>query len=280
MIDYPWNLLEHQAQALEQDCLHWIRRGASISAASIPVIGPPQRCLIHSSARVEPMVLIDTTRGPVLIDADAVVQAFSRIEGPCYIGPRTQVLGANLRGVSLGPECRVGGEVEASIVQGYSNKAHEGFLGHSYLGEWVNLGAGTQVSDLRTDYANVRINVAGESIDTGLMKVGAFVGDHTRTSISALINAGSVFGPFGQLLTSGSLLPRSLPAFCRFGHGEIQERNDLRQLFASAAVAMARRGQKWTESHGDFYFELHERTAEARRRHIRDSEQRRLRRAV
>jgi len=280
MISYPWDLLVHQTEALEQDHLHWLRHEIPMPSTAVPIVGAPERCLIHPSARVEPMVLIDTTRGPVLIDADAVVQAFSRIEGPCYIGPRTHVLGAKLRGSSLGPECRIGGEVEATIVQGYSNKAHEGFLGHSYLGEWVNLGAGTQVSDLRTDYANVRIKVGSESIDTGLLKVGAFLGDHTRTSISALINTGSMFGPFGLLLTSASLLPRSLPAFCRFGHGEIQERNDLRQLFASAAIAMARRGQEWTDVHAEFYFDLYERTAEARRRHIRDNEQRRLRRAV
>jgi UDP-N-acetylglucosamine diphosphorylase/glucosamine-1-phosphate N-acetyltransferase len=280
MIAYPWNLIEYHAEALEQDRLYWGRNREVLEAAGTPIIGPSERCLIHPSARVEPMVLIDTTRGPVLIDADAVVQAFSRIEGPCYVGPRTQVLGAKVRGSSLGPECRIGGEVEASIIQGYSNKAHEGFLGHSYLGEWVNLGAGTQVSDLRTDYANVRIKVGSESVDTGMMKVGAFVGDHTRTSISALVNTGSVYGAFSQLLTSGSLLPRSLPAFCSFGHGELHERNDLRQLFDSAAVAMARRGQEWTEIHAEFYFDLHDRTAEARRRQIRDNEQRRLRRAV
>jgi UDP-N-acetylglucosamine diphosphorylase/glucosamine-1-phosphate N-acetyltransferase len=280
MIAYPWDLLTHHAEALEQDHLYWVQQGAATLAANVPVVGSPERCLVHPSARVEPMVLIDTTRWPVLIDADAVVGAFSRIEGPCYIGPRTQVSGAKLRGSSVGPECRIGGEVEASIVQGFSNKAHDGFLGHSYLGEWVNLGAGTQVSDLRTDYANVRLKVGSESVDTGLMKVGAFIGDHTKTSISALVNTGSMFGPFGQLLTSGSLLPRSLPAFCRFGHGEIEERNDLRQLFNSAATAMSRRGQEWTEIHAEFYFDLYERTAEARRRHLRDSEQRRLRRAA
>lgn len=280
MIDYPWQLIEHHAEAMEQDLVYWGRQREAKTAAGTPLVGPAERCLIHPSARVEPMVLIDTTRGPVLIDADAVVQAFSRIEGPCYVGPRTQVLGAKLRGSSVGPECRIGGEVEASIIQGYSNKAHEGFLGHSYLGEWVNLGAGTQVSDLRTDYGNVRIKVGAESVDTGMMKVGAFVGDHTRTSINALVNTGSVFGSFVQLLTTGSLLPRSLPPFCRFGQGEIHERNDLRQLFASAAVAMARRGKGWTDIHAEFYFDLHDRTAEARRRHIRDSEQRRLRRAV
>lgn len=280
MIAYPWNLIEYHAEALEQDHLYWGRQGMATVPSGLPIVGPSEGFLVHSSARVEPMVLIDTSHGPVLIDADAVIQAFSRLEGPCYVGPRTQVLGAKLRGVSLGPECRVGGEIEATIIQGYSNKAHDGFLGHSYLGEWVNFGAGTQISDLRTDYANVRMQVGSESVDTGLMKVGAFIGDHTRTSIAALVNTGSVFGPFVQLLASGSLLPRNVPGFCSFGHGEIHERNDLRQLFASAAIAMARRRQEWTPAHAEFYFQLYERSSEARRRHIRESEQRRLRRAV
>jgi len=280
MIAYPWDLIEHHAEALEQDYLHWNRRGTTAQAAGVSVVGPAERCLVHPSARVEPLTLIDTTRGAVLIDRDAVVQAFSRVEGPCYIGPGTQVLGAKLRGASLGPQCRIGGEVEATIIQGYSNKAHDGFLGHSYLGEWVNLGAGTQVSDLRTDYATVCVNMGGNSVDTGLLKVGAFIGDHTKTSISAQVNTGSVFGPFDQLLTSGSFLPRSLPAFCRFGRGEIHERSDLREIFASATLAMARRSQEWTEAHAEFYFELYDRTAASRRQQMRESEQRRLRRAV
>ncbi|HEY7157789.1 MAG TPA: putative sugar nucleotidyl transferase [Gemmataceae bacterium] len=280
MIAYPWHLIEHNAEALEQDYLHWSRLGAAMMAVGVSVVGPPECCLVHPSARVEPLVLIDTTRGEVLIDRDAVVEAFSRIEGPCYIGVGTQVRGAQLRGVSLGPQCRVGGEVEASIVQGNSNKAHDGYLGNSYLGEWVNLGAGTQVSNLRTDYASVRMNVGGEAIDTGLLKVGAFVGDHTKTSINALVNTGSMFGPFDQLLSSGSFAPRSLPAFCRFGRDEIHERSDLRQLFASAALAMSRRGQEWTEAHAEFYFQLYDRTATARRQQVRESEQRHWRRAV
>src|SRR5207248_4001999 len=144
----------------------------------------------------------DTTRGPVLVDRGAVVQAFSRLEGPCYVGPQTQVLAARVRGSSLGEQCRVGGEVEASVIHGYSNKAHEGFLGHSYVGEWVNLGAGTQVSDLRNDYASVRVVVNGRAVDSGQAKVGAFVGDHTRTSIGSLINTGAAVGPYCQVLAS------------------------------------------------------------------------------
>jgi UDP-N-acetylglucosamine diphosphorylase / glucose-1-phosphate thymidylyltransferase / UDP-N-acetylgalactosamine diphosphorylase / glucosamine-1-phosphate N-acetyltransferase / galactosamine-1-phosphate N-acetyltransferase len=281
MIDYPWDLVERHAEALEADYRIWREEGRGAAPPDgVLVVGPMDRFLVDPAARVEPMVLIDTTRGPVMIDRGAVVQAFSRIEGPCYVGPRTQVLGAKVRGGSFGPECRVGGEVEASIMQGYANKAHEGFLGHSYLGEWVNLGAGTHTSDLRTDYGKVHVSLGGKAVDTGLMKVGAFVGDHTKTSLATLFNTGTVVGPFGQLLTSGTLLPRSLPAFCRFAHGQAQDRTDLREMFATARIAMGRRGHEWTEAHAEFFLALYERTTAERRQTIRENEQRRLRRVV
>src|SRR5204862_781774 len=138
--------------------------------------------------------------GPVIIDREARVKAFSRLEGPCYIGSKTWVLGAKVSSSTIGPVCRIGGEVEASIVHGFSNKAHEGFLGHSYVGEWVNLAAGTQVGDLRNDYGMVRCTINGQRLPTGLTKVGAFFGDHAKTGLNPLINTGSVFGAFCQLL--------------------------------------------------------------------------------
>src|SRR5205807_6378889 len=120
-------------------------------------------------------------KGPVMIAHGAVVHSFSYLEGPCYIGPRTQIFGAKLRGGTLGPECRIGGEVEESIIHGYSNKYHDGFLGHSYIGEWVNLAAGTQVSDLRNDYGQIRPIIDGQPVKSGLNKLGTFIGDHTKT---------------------------------------------------------------------------------------------------
>jgi UDP-N-acetylglucosamine diphosphorylase/glucosamine-1-phosphate N-acetyltransferase len=280
VLSYPWELIDHNAEALEEDFLtEYAPRTRGSAAQALTLLGPADRLSVDPSARVEPLSLIDTTRGPVVIDRGAVIQAFSRIEGPCYVGADTQVLGARIRGSSLGPQCRVGGEVESSIVHGYSNKAHDGFLGHSYLGEWVNFGAGTQTSDLRTDYGTVRFHVHGQVIDSGLMKVGAFVGDHTKTSIAALLNTGSLVGPFGLLLAAATLLPRSVPAFCELAHGRLQERNDLREMFAAAATMMGRRNRAWTAAHTDFFLELYEDTAEARRLGLRDHE-RRMRRVV
>ena len=135
-----------------------------------------------------------------MIDEGAIVSAFTRLEGPCYIGPHSQVFGAKIRaGTSLGPHCRIGGEVEASIVHGHSNKYHDGFLGHSYVGEWVNLGAGTHSSDLRVDYGPVSVILNRQPFATGQAKVGCFMGDHVKTGLGVLINTGSNIGAFCNL---------------------------------------------------------------------------------
>src|SRR5438067_1129333 len=203
LIEYPWDLVDRNGEALEHDWQHYCDEwGGMARRAYAAVVGPPERFIADPEACIEPLVVVDTTHGPVLVDRGAVVKAFSRLEGPCYVGPDTQVLGAQVRGSSLGPQCRVGGEVECTIVQGHSNKAHDGFLGHSYVGEWVNLGAGTQVSDLRTDYGPISVSIAGRKVETGLIKVGAYLGDHTKTSINTLFNQGTVAGPFSLLLTS------------------------------------------------------------------------------
>ncbi len=281
LIAYPWHLVERNGDALGQDYLDWnAQRELAPIAAGVTVIGPPERVLIDPAARVEPLAVLDATRGPVLIDRGAVVQAFSRLEGPCYVGPESHILGAKVCGGSIGPHCRVGGEVEASILLGYANKAHDGFLGHSYVGEWVNLGAGTQVSDLRADYGPITFRVGGRTIDSGLIKAGAYFGDHTKTSINALINTGTISGPFSQFLANGGLLQRVVPAFCRVAHGRLQERADLREMFDTAAVMMGRRRREWTPEHAEMYLALYEQTEDVRAQTIREADQRRLRRVM
>ena len=279
IVDYPWDAIEYNGAALEDDYRHWWQQGVP-EARDISITGPAERCLIAHDAEIEPMVHIDTRKGPVLIDKGAFVQAFSRIEGPCYIGEGTRVLSANIHGGSIGPQCRIGGEVESSIVQGHSNKAHEGFLGHSYVGEWVNLAAGTQTSDLRTDYGVIRMNIDGKSVDTGLLKIGSFIGDHTKTSLNTLLNTGSLIGIFGQLLGGGDLLPRVVPSFCRSARGKLHERNDLHELFAAAQTMMARRNVAWTDLHAELFFTLFEESAAERRQHLGDVEPGRRRRVV
>jgi UDP-N-acetylglucosamine diphosphorylase/glucosamine-1-phosphate N-acetyltransferase len=279
MIEYPWDLIKHNAAALLDDERHWYTHRDARSTNGLIVQGPATRLLIDTAARVEPMAFFDTTNGPVMVDAGAVVKAFSRLEGPCYIGPNTQVMAARVVGSSVGPQCRLGGEVESTIIQGHSNKAHDGFLGHSYIGEWVNLGAGTQTSDLRNDYGKVSLTISGQKVETGELKAGSYIGDHTKASIGTLLNTGSVCGPFAMLVAGGGLLPRVIPAFSMVKGGHVTERTDLGQMFATARTMMGRRQVEWAEAHADFFLGLYERTSGERFRLARESE-RRIRRVV
>src|SRR5262249_37850056 len=174
MIARPWDLLQHNAAQIAGD---FRARGVNEQAGCRPMdfalVGPVKGLCIDPSACLDPLVAADTTNGPVVIDRDAIIGPFTRLEGPCYVGPGSHVLGAKIRaGTSIGPMCRVGGEVEECILQGFSNKYHEGFLGHSWLGEWVNIGAGAQTSDLRHDYGEVVMTVGGLRVPTGRNKVG------------------------------------------------------------------------------------------------------------
>ena len=256
-----WEIVAHNADQILADDEAATHKKEGAPPTILPaVIGPRKRLHVHHSARIDPFVAADMTGGPVVIGPDAVVTAFTRLEGPCVIGPRTQVHGAKIRaGTTLGPDCRIGGEVEASIVQGRSNKYHDGFLGHAFLGEWVNLGAGTQNSDLRNDYGDASVFVNGRLVRTGQTKVGCFLGDHTKTAVGVLLNTGTSAGAFCNLLPGG-LLPRRLPSFVRCLDGRLSNNNDLDSLLKTAAKVMARRGCDLTPAHAALYRAVFEAT--------------------
>jgi UDP-N-acetylglucosamine diphosphorylase/glucosamine-1-phosphate N-acetyltransferase len=278
LIDYPWDVVENNAAQL---CADFDRCASAAQPGQLAVVGPKERLLVDPTARLDPMVVVDTTGGPVVIDREAIVHAFTRLEGPCYLGPQAHVLGAKIRaGSTIGPSCRVGGEVEASILHGHSNKYHDGFLGHSYVGEWVNLGAGTHNSDLRNDYGEVSVVVNGRPVPTGLNKVGCFVGDHTKTGLGTLLNTGSSVGCFCSLIPAGPLMPKYLPAFTSWWNGGLRENADLSQLERTAAEVMRRRGAAFTEAHANLIRHLFTETAGPRRQALKEAEQRRLRRSA
>jgi UDP-N-acetylglucosamine diphosphorylase/glucosamine-1-phosphate N-acetyltransferase len=281
MVRHLWDLVHLNPEQLIAD---WQVLGARHGRAVVPLpalVGPADRLVIDPTAQLDPMVVADTTNGPVILDRDVVVTAFTRLEGPCYLGPGTQVFGAKIRaGTTLGPQCRIGGEVECSIVQGYTNKYHDGFLGHAYVGEWVNLGAGSSNSDLRNDYGEVRVIVDGLSVRTGHHKVGCFLGDHTKAGLNALFNTGSNIGIFCNLLPSGEFLPRYIPSFASWWNGELVDRAYPALLFQTAEEVMRRRGVLLTEAHTALYLGVFEHTAVERRRVLREAERRQLRRSA
>lgn len=213
------------------------------------------------------MVVLDAEHGPIYIDEDCEIHPFTRIEGPCYVGRKSILLGAKCReGNSIGPVCRIGGEVEESIIQGYSNKYHDGFLGHAYVGQWVNLGALTTNSDLKNDYSEVKITLDGRTqLPTGSTKVGALIGDHTKTSIGTLLNTGACVGAMTLLVTSGRLLPKFIPSFTWYINDAITPGMGKAPLYATARTAMGRRKCQWTEADEAMWNAVYEITAEERK---------------
>jgi UDP-N-acetylglucosamine diphosphorylase/glucosamine-1-phosphate N-acetyltransferase len=169
-------------------------------------------------ATVEPGVVFDLRNGAVVLDQGAEVRSGTRLEGPVYVGPGTRILGGFVRASVFGPECRVRGEVAASVFLGYSNKSHDGFVGHSVVGQWVNLGAGTTTSNLKNTYGTVRLEVAGERIETGRMNIGSLIGDHAKTAIGTMLGTGTVVSA-GANVFGTPTPPKYIPPFAWGCHG-------------------------------------------------------------
>jgi len=264
---YIWDLVLANAEQITADFEEVAHSGIEAAVEQPSTIrGSSKDIYIAPGARVHPMVVIDAESGPVYIDQDAQIQPFSRIEGPCYIGKGAIILGAKCReGNTIGPACRIGGEVEASIIHGYSNKYHDGFIGHSYVGEWVNLGALTTNSDLKNDYSTVSVTLDGRRfINTGSPKVGALIGDHAKTSIGTLFNTGSYVGAMAVILTTGRLLPKFIPSFGWFVEGVVTKGFGKESLYETAKVAMSRRNCEWTAAEQAMWDAIFDLTAPAR----------------
>jgi len=237
----------------------------------VAIRGGKKDVYVAAGVKVHPMVTIDAEHGPVYIDRGAEILPFTRIEGPCYIGKESMLLGANCReGNSIGPCCRIGGELEESIIHGYSNKYHDGFIGHSYVGEWVNLGALTTNSDLKNDYSNVSVMLDGQrTIDTGSTKVGSLIGDHTKTSIGTLLNTGSYLGAMAIIMATGKPLPKFIPSFAWFIEGIVTKGFGKGRLYETAKTAMSRRGCEWSPAEEAMWNAVFELTATGRNKAVK-----------
>jgi UDP-N-acetylglucosamine diphosphorylase/glucosamine-1-phosphate N-acetyltransferase len=266
VVDHCWDLLHHLNEEMQKD-LVWrtlaVDRG--LHPSQLMLVGPSAELYVHETAEIEPWVVADTTHGPVVVDREAKVEAFSRLEGPCYIGPRSLVLGAKLRHSMLGPLCRVGGEVEFSILQGCANKEHEGYLGHSYLGAWTHLAAGAEVASRRLDHQPIHVSHKGRRVATGCRRLGVCLGDHSQVGARGLLNAGSLIGAFCDLLPQEFMYPRAVPAFCRVRRGQIEPQDDLKGRFQTAAELMELRGWSLTPAQEALYRRIYDLTAAERR---------------
>lgn len=269
-LQYPWDLVnQNRTQLLADFAFNQSAVPSTGDARNLTIVGPPDLVRVAASAEIDPFVVLDTRQGPVVIEEDAIIQAFTRIEGPAYIGKGTRLFRANLKaGTTAGPHCRLGGEIEECIIHGYVNKYHEGFLGHSYICPWVNLGAQTSNSDLKNDYSEVKVPLAGTPVETQSVKVGCFIGDHTKTGLNSLFNTGTSVGVMSMVLPTGELLPKHIPSFSRFWLGRIDCQINMSDLFQLADISMQRRGLSLSAGQRKLLVSLFDDTSEEREQAI------------
>jgi UDP-N-acetylglucosamine diphosphorylase/glucosamine-1-phosphate N-acetyltransferase len=195
---------------------------------------------IAADVRIEPPTLFDLRAGPIRIDEGVEIRSGTRLAGPAAIGPRSRLLGGSFESVVTGPFAYLRGEIGHAIVLGYVNKAHDGYLGHAYVGRWVNLGAFTTNSDLKNNYHPVRVWTPSGEQDTGELKIGCFLGDHVKTGIGMLLNTGTVVGA-GSNLYGSIMPPKHVPPFS-WGEGADLTEHRLDAFLDTAARTMRRRG--------------------------------------
>jgi UDP-N-acetylglucosamine diphosphorylase/glucosamine-1-phosphate N-acetyltransferase len=238
LLPAPWDLIERNPARLAAD-LH--APGEPIRSAlpeGVHVLGSGSVVLVEG-VRLEPGVLLDVREGGIRLEEGVEVRTGTRLQGPLWAGPGSRLLGGSFAAVAAGPCCYLQGEVEASVALGYANKAHAGFLGHSYLGKWVNLGALTTTSDLKNNYGPVRAGGPDGVLETGLLKLGCLLGDHARTAIGTLLNTGTVVGAGTNLFGDG--LPPKWVAPFSWGFGDSAGVYDRERFLAVAERVMARR---------------------------------------
>lgn len=221
-ITRPWDLIRHLPTVLAEDCSN----------------DSPKR---NPSARIHPSAVLDESDGPIVVAAGAIIEPFAYIAGPSWIGPKSVIRAhAAVRACSIGAECRVGGEVTCSIFFPLANKQHDGFLGHSVVGSWVNIGAGATGSNLKNTYGEVRVDGDG----TGLNYFGQIIGDHTKIGIQGVMNTGSIYGICSTLVT-GSMSIQGGPFPKRVNDFVFTDaRADIESTIKTARLAMARRNRE------------------------------------
>jgi UDP-N-acetylglucosamine diphosphorylase/glucosamine-1-phosphate N-acetyltransferase len=258
LINYPWDLVHNNIKALEHDWrqISEVRREGKIYEGAYLLA--EENISIAPGTVIKPGVVLDAEEGPIIIDENVIIKPHCTLEGPLYIGPGSLIQpGAEISaGVSIGPVCKVGGELESSIIHGYSNKQHDGFLGHSYIGAWVNLAADTVNSDLKNTYGPVRVLLNGREVDSGQMFVGLTMGDHSKTSINTMFSTGSVVG-FACAVFTSHYVPRFLPSFSWLTD---EGRSDaiVEKVLEVAQMVMARRNVTMSAAQEELFLKVYE----------------------
>ena len=228
LLEHPHEVLRHHPQALAEFLEERIAQGDCHEVANGVFAAP--------SVTIGQHVVTDTQAGPIVLEEGASIGPLAFLRGPVYLDHNARVVEhASIKdSVALGHTTKIGGEVETSIIEPYSNKQHDGFLGHSYIGRWVNLGAGTSNSDLKNTYGAVNVDYRGNKVSTGMQFFGCIVGDHAKTAINTGIFTGKIIGVCSMVY---GFVTTNVPSFVNYARslGQITE-----ETVESAAVTQAR----------------------------------------
>lgn len=235
-LDAPWDLVRHLVEMLGAD-IPVLAEGRTCIAPADPIRLGEHPAWVEEGAHVEPHVVFDTSAGPILICQGASVAAFTRLVGPLYVAPGAQLLGGKVGASAIGEQSRVHGEMSTTIFIGYANKGHDGFVGHSVLGRWVNLGASTVTSNLKNTYGAVQLWTPDGVRSTGMQFLGTLFGDHAKTAIGTRLTTGSVVGTGANVVGAGM----SPKVVAPFAWGDGSSSYDPVRFALVAERAMARR---------------------------------------
>jgi UDP-N-acetylglucosamine diphosphorylase/glucosamine-1-phosphate N-acetyltransferase len=259
LLEGAWDLLTALEGFLQADCADFHDQPRDEIAEGSIVLGDPVE-VISLGAHVEPGVVFDVRHGAIILEEGVEVRSGTRLEGPFYAGARSRLMGGYLRASVVGPWSVVRGEVSSSVFLGFSNKAHDGFVGHTVVGTWVNLGAGTTTSNLKNTYGEVSLEIAGHRLPTGRQFVGSLVGDHAKTAIGTLLPTGTVIGAGANLFGSAPV-PKYVAPFA-WGHAS-GERMSAEGFLRIAERVMPRRGVELTAERRESLEALHHRQSAA-----------------
>jgi UDP-N-acetylglucosamine diphosphorylase / glucose-1-phosphate thymidylyltransferase / UDP-N-acetylgalactosamine diphosphorylase / glucosamine-1-phosphate N-acetyltransferase / galactosamine-1-phosphate N-acetyltransferase len=242
-----WDLIHWNEESITTDAVGLLDEPRAHAAGPYHMVRE-EEIFLGEDVSLAPGVVLDASKGPIMIADHARIGANAVIVGPCYIGIHVNVMPlSHVRpGTTIGPMCKVGGEVSNSIMLGYSNKSHEGYLGDSYLGKWVNFGAGTITSNLKNTYGEISVRRGGKEIPTGRRFLGALVGDHTKTGVLTRLGAGSYIG-FCSSLAGRGTAPRFVPSYS-FWTEDGMQRYDMDRAVEVTQRVYTRRDREFTET--------------------------------
>jgi len=246
-----WDIFTYNAQAIIED-FKQIKEIKATQPLHDPhtIVYNPENIFIEEGAVIKAAIL-NAEAGPIYIGKNAIVEERAVIKGPVAIGEGAQIkVGSYIsQGTTIGPYAKIGGEVSNSVVFGYSNKAHDGFLGHSVIGEWCNLGASTITSNLRNDYKKVTVwdDAMEDFVNTNLQFCGLFMGDHSKCGIHTMFNTGTVVGVSTNLFGTG-YFKRFIPSFTKGSPIDNLFTYDLEKALTSIENTMGRRNKELTQA--------------------------------